>query len=70
MSLVRRFNDVLQNCPEVLKCVFSAVKFHYIEFVNFGREIVINRVVLAIESHRPLSVRELVPKLIRLGSKI
>src|ERR1017187_2416554 len=66
MSLVRRFNDVLQNRLEVLKRVFSAVKFHHIESVNFDSEIVINGIVLAIKGDGPLSVRELIPNKARL----
>ena len=66
MSLVRRFNDVLQNRLEVLKRVFSAVKFHGVESVNFRGEIVINGVVFAVKGDRPLSVRELIPNDARL----
>jgi hypothetical protein len=43
----------------VLKRVFAAVKFHHIESVNFGSEIVIDDIVLAIKGDGPLSVRVL-----------
>jgi hypothetical protein len=66
MSLRRRFHDVLQNLLDVLKGVLSSVKLYYVEFVNFGSEIVIDSIVLAIEGDGPLSVRELVPNKGRL----
>ena len=37
----------------MLKRVFSAVKFHHIESVNFGSEIVIDGIVLAIKGDGP-----------------